>query len=107
MSRWASLVAKVDAIEDSFRRVRLAGERATAMAVDHPVAGDLGTVRVGGSGQLLDIELHVSRLRFTTPATLGPQLLRAITDAEEEVRERKRELLAEAEGSFARNNRYR
>ncbi|MGH3878233.1 MAG: hypothetical protein ACRDSK_14475 [Actinophytocola sp.] len=39
-------MAKVDAIEDGFRRVRLAEERAASLTIDHPVGGDFGTVRV-------------------------------------------------------------
>jgi hypothetical protein len=101
MSRWAGSVAEVAATEDGLRRVRLAGERAVALTVARPVAGDLGTVRVGGSGQLLDIELDVRRLRRTDAAALGPRLLRAIRDAEDEARELRREILAEAEVSFA------
>lgn len=107
MSRWARLVQKVDAIEQSFRRVRLAGERAASLTIARPVGGDLGTVRVGGSGHLLDIELDVRRLHFTNAAALGSQLLRAIKDAEDEARETRRQLLAEAEGSFAGSNGYR
>jgi len=92
MSRWARLVAKVDAIEDDFGRVRQAEERAASLTIDHPVGGDLGTVRVGGSGELLDVHLEANRIRYTTAAALGEQLLRAIKDAEHEVRETKREL---------------
>jgi DNA-binding protein YbaB len=92
MSRWASLVAKVNAIEDSFRRVRLAEERASSLTVDHPVAGDLGTVWVGGSGELLDVRLDAAKIRYTTAEALGQQLLRAISEAEDVVRETKREL---------------
>jgi DNA-binding protein YbaB len=94
MSRWARLVAKVDAMEDSFHRLRRAEEAAAALEVAHPVAGDLGTVWVGGSGQLLDIELDARKLRYTNAAALGPQLLGAIRAAEAEVLEARRGLAA-------------
>jgi DNA-binding protein YbaB len=104
MSQWARLVAKVDAMEDDFRRVQLAGEKVAALTIAHPIAGDLGTVHMGGSGRLLDIELEKTRLRFTTAAALGTQLLGAIRDAEEEVREMRREILAEARGEHVRSH---
>ena len=87
MSRFARLVAKVDAMEESFHRLRRATEAAAARVVDQPVAGDLGTVWVSGAGQLLDIELDVKKLHYTNAAALGSQLLQAIRQAEASVLE--------------------
>jgi DNA-binding protein YbaB len=99
MSQWDRLVAEVSAMEDSFQRMEQAAEAASALTVAQPVAGDLGTVHMGGSGQLLDIELDRNKLHYTNAASLGPQLLRAIKEAEGEVRATRRALLADAQAS--------
>ena len=100
MSQWARLVAEVDAMEDSFVRLLRAQEAAAALETAHPVGSDLGTVRVGGAGKLLGIELDARKLRYTNAAVLASQLLRAVRQAEAEVLEAKRGIAAEFAGSI-------
>ena len=84
MSRMEELENFARELEESYRRHVAAGEAALTRVIRQPIEGGLGTVRMLGTGRLESIELDQVNLRYTTAAALGPQLLAAISAAEQE-----------------------
>lgn len=95
MNRYDQLCAYVAEVDNNLGRMQAVAESFADVRHTVPIPGEFGTVTVSGNGKLLSVELHRDTPMMTRGKPLGQAIMRAIRQAEEEMREiRKRRISA-------------